>query len=95
MLLKDKVLMCPADREQTEVAVMEEQMKKNGRRSSVPIWEKYALTITQAAEYFGIGERKLRDIIDQHEDAGFVLMNGDRRLIKVLFENFLNETSAI
>ena len=75
---------------------MEEKMKKNSRQSSVPIWEKYALTISQAAEYFGIGERKLRSIADEYEDAEFILMNGDRKLIKrKLFEDFLKGTSSI
>ena len=29
----------------------------------VPIWEKYTLTIEEAAKYFRIGENKLRDDI--------------------------------
>lgn len=29
----------------------------------VPIWEKYSLTIEEAAAYFRIGENSLRDII--------------------------------
>ena len=68
----------------------------NRKQSSVPLWKRYALTISQATEYFGIGDRKLRKLIDDHEDANFILMNGDRTLIKrELFEQFLNDSSSI
>lgn len=64
--------------------------------NKVPLWEKYALTVNQATEYFNIGERKLRKLIEDNEDAEFVLMNGSRVLIKrAMFEKFLNETSAV
>lgn len=32
----------------------------------VPVWEKYALTIYEAAEYFGIGEHRLRTLIREN-----------------------------
>jgi len=65
-------------------------------KNYVPLWEKYALTIPQATEYFGIGDRKLRKIIFDNEDADFVLMNGDRTLIKrELFKDFLDASSVI
>jgi len=32
----------------------------NTTKPYVPVWEKYALTIYEAAEYFGIGEHRLR-----------------------------------
>ena len=28
--------------------------------NTVPIWEKYMLTVDEAAQYFGIGEKKIR-----------------------------------
>ena len=62
----------------------------------VPLWERYALTINQATEYFGIGDRKLRKLIEDNEGADFILMNGSKALIKrELFEKFLNATGAI
>ena len=64
--------------------------------NKVPLWEKYALTVNQATEYFNIGERKLRKLIEDNEDSEFVLMIGRRVLIKrAMFEKFLNETSAV
>ena len=83
-------------KDNAEVTVMEETMKHDEKKISVPLWEKYALTVSQATEYFGIGDRKLRKIIEDHEDANFILMNGDRTLIKrKLFEDFLNRSSTI
>lgn len=48
----------------------------------VPIWEKYTLTIEEAAKYFRIGESKLRKLAEENLSAGWVLMNGNRIQIK-------------
>ena len=62
----------------------------------VAIQEKYALTVQQAAEYFGIGQKKLRIIIENNPYADFVLMNGSRALIKrQLFERYLDHSNTI
>lgn len=55
---------------------MEKHKNKN-----VPIWEKSNLTLTEAAEYFNIGEHKLREITNNHK-CNFVLFIGTKRLIK-------------
>ena len=34
----------------------------------VPIWEKYTLTIEEAAKYFRIGEKKLRKLAEENPD---------------------------
>lgn len=47
----------------------------------VPIWEKFTLSIEEAAAYFRIGINKLRRISDK-EDCSFVLWIGSKRLIK-------------
>lgn len=47
----------------------------------VPVWEKLTLTLTEAAEYSGIGVNKLRDISND-PNCPFVLWNGSKRLIK-------------
>lgn len=62
----------------------------------VPLWEKYSLTVDQAAAYFGIGTKKIRNLISIYKDSKWYLFNGERVLIKrKLFEDFLNETQAI
>lgn len=48
----------------------------------VPIHQKYLLTITEAAAYFGIGEHSLRRLADDNRGAGWLLRSGNRTLIK-------------
>ena len=44
----------------------------------IPFWERYMLTIREAAEYFHIGEKKMRQIVEENEGADFIIMNGNR-----------------
>ena len=44
----------------------------------IPFWERYMLTIREAAEYFHIGEKKMRQLVEEYEDADFVITNGNR-----------------
>ncbi len=65
-------------------------------KQSVPIWEKYALTIYEATEYFNIGEHRLRQIVRENRQADFVLWIGTKVEIKrELFEKFLDEINAL
>ena len=48
----------------------------------VPIWEKYTLTIEEAARYFRIVEKKLRKLAEENPDASWLIMNGNRVQIK-------------
>ena len=48
----------------------------------VPIWEKYTLTIEEAAKYFRIGEKKLRKLAEENPDDNWLIMNGNRIQIK-------------
>lgn len=62
----------------------------------IPYWEKYMLTLREAAEYFHISEKKMRQIVDENMDANFLLTSGNRIMIKrKLFEEYLNATSVI
>ena len=62
----------------------------------IPYWEKYMLTLREAAEYFQIGEKKMRQIVEENMDAKFLLENGNRIMIKKkLFEEYLNNASVI
>lgn len=38
--------------------------------NEVPIWEKYTLTIAEAAQYFRIGENKLRKLAEENMTSG-------------------------
>jgi len=62
----------------------------------IPFWEKYTLSIEDAAAYFRVGENKLRKIIAENPDADFVLWNGTRAQIKrVLFEKYIDKLNVI
>ena len=62
----------------------------------IPVWVKYTLSIEEAADYFGIGQKKIRKIVDENPTADFVLKNGAFTKIKRgKFERFLDQTSCI
>ena len=64
--------------------------------NQIPFWERYTLSIEEVAQYFRIGEHKLRQIINENKDADFVLWNGNRVQIKrKLFEKFIDQSSCI
>lgn len=64
--------------------------------NQIPIWEKYTLTVDEAAAYFRIGENKLRRIISEDKDAKFILWNGNRPQIKrVLFEKYIDQCNVV
>ena len=52
------------------------------KTTEVPIWEKYTLSIEEAADYFRIGQRRLRQMVTDNPNANFVLSNGNRIQIK-------------
>ena len=62
----------------------------------IPIWEKYTLTIEEAASYFRIGENKLRRIISENGNAEYILWNGNRPQIKrIKFEKLIDTINMI
>lgn len=62
----------------------------------VPIWEKYTLSIEEAAEYFRIGQSRLRQLAEDNPTANFLLMNGNRVQIKrKLFEKYIDGATTI
>lgn len=64
--------------------------------ADVPIWEKYTLTIEEAAKYFRIGEMKLRQLADEHSNANWLIMNGNRVQIKrKQFEKMIDSMEVI
>ena len=63
---------------------------------SVPLWEKYTLTVEEAAAYFRIGEYKLRRLINENKNTDYLLWNGNRVQIKrEKFEKFVDGLEAI
>lgn len=64
--------------------------------ANVPIWEKYTLTIEEAAQYFRIGENKLRKLAEENLNANWLIMNGNRIQIKrKAFEKVIDTLDTI
>ena len=69
-------------------------MMDNGRTHLVPVCDKYLLTVKEAAAYFGIGEKRIRFLVQTNSELG--IMNGDRRMVKrKRFEKYIDETSGL
>lgn len=66
--------------------------------NSVPIWERYLLTVSESAKYFNIGENKMQRIANENEDSEyrFVVMNGNRKMInRKRFEKYIDDSNSI
>lgn len=72
--------------------------EKSGKNQNVPIWQKYMLTVDEATQYFGIGEKKIRNLISENMDSDFcfTVQIGNKSLInRKKFENFLNQITSL
>ncbi len=79
------------DIEEAQVPPMETQKKK----FTIPIWQKWLLTLEEAAQYTGLGNQKLRDISND-DGCNFVLWNGSKRMLKrTRLEEYLNKAYSI
>lgn len=64
-------------------------------KCTVPISEKYALTIEEAAEYSNIGQNRISELLKAPR-CSFVLYVGRKKLVKrVEFERFISESVEI
>lgn len=64
-------------------------------REKIPVNEKYAISIDEAARYFTIGTKKLRRLAEENIGR-FSLYSGNRYLIiRSKFEEFLQNTTSI
>jgi hypothetical protein len=65
-------------------------------RNQIPLWERYTLTVEEAAIYFRVGQNKLRRIIQESPDADFIIWNGNRPQIKrIKFEQYIDRLTLI
>lgn len=76
--------------------VLRKMIPPDNEKLEVPAWERYTLTIEEAAEYFRIGRARLRQLVHENPDADFLLMVGNRMQIKrKLFEKYIDKASVI
>lgn len=70
--------------------------QKHNNEGAIPVWKRYALTIPEASAYYHIGENKLRMMADEHSESDFIIMNGNRILIKrQKFEQYLDHATVL
>ena len=70
-------------------------MQEKSKAISVPVSQKYALTLREAAAYFNIGEKKIRHLVEKHRGE-FSLMSGNRNLIvRTKFEDLPDNGSGL
>lgn len=61
-----------------------------------PLGDRYMLTVREVAEYFGIGEHKLRDLLDKNPEKNLSVWNGNRQLIRrKRLEEYLDDCDSI
>lgn len=81
---------------EAERAVQTFQKETVSLDETVPLWKRYALSISEAAKYFGIGEKRLYQIIAEHEGEDFILEIGSHIKIKrELFGRFLDKATCV
>ena len=70
-------------------------MTKN-TKNSIEFYERYMLTVDEAAVYFYIGYKKMRSLVKEYPGAKWLLYSGNRIMIKrEQFEKWLDNQSAI
>ena len=70
--------------------------KRIQNKENVPLWEKFTLTIPEAAEYFGIGQCTIRRLVGDNPNADYILWLGTKALIKrIVFEQYLLQNNTI
>ena len=66
------------------------------RMTQIPFWERYPMSVEEAAAYFRVGENKLRKLISEDNDADYILWNGNRPQIKrKKFEEYIDRHNLI
>ncbi len=70
-------------------------IEKTPRTISLPIGEKYTLTLKEASAYFSIGEKKIRRIAEEHQGELSIYSGNKYLIIRHKFEKFLEETETI
>ena len=65
------------------------------KQSSVPLWNRMCLTISEASELSGIGEKNLRKLVKEH-GKDFVIQVGRKTMVKrSAFEKWLSLNSEL
>ena len=70
--------------------------ENQGNKLQIPYYEKYLLSIDEAAVYFHIGSRKMQQLVQTNPKARWWLINGNRKMIKkAMFADWLDQQTEI
>lgn len=73
-----------------------ETNKANEYSKTTAYYERYLLTVEEAASYFHIGAKKMYELIHKHPKSKWYLYNGNRMMIKKdLFAKWLDQQTEI
>lgn len=74
---------------------MESLNRHESAKQSLPVGEKYMLSIKEAAEYFNIGTKKMRRIAEDNLGNVAVFCGNRFLIIRPKFEDFILHSSEI
>lgn len=62
----------------------------------IPIYQRFSISVEEAAAYFMIGENRLRELIKNDRNADYILWVGSTvRIKREQFEKFLAKTNFL
>lgn len=65
-------------------------------RLEIPVYQRFSITVEEAAAYFMIGENRLRELIKNDRNSDYILWVGSTvRIKREQFENFLAKTNFL